>query len=253
MLDGRMGRLWFFPIDADLSASAGIHNNASSVNHTRELGASGLGVPTYISLLNGTNTRAQDAISVTAHRSDPTVFTITISETFTVGTTSGPAPLSAFNSRAVTLRAPTADKAAKWVNRLSSLHGMLYQPLLPPSPDNPRLYDQVALKFVNEYAEGKCTYTGAVQHTLAAHQQQGHHDHTLARLTAAPTLVACGGGGGEDAPPVPTTARCASHWAGNSMIESLEECTAALQMSNTVRDTDSMESLLTFEGMLKSK
>lgn len=248
-----MGRLWFFPIAADLSASGSNNSNASNINHTRELCTSGLGVPTYISLLSGTNTRAQDAISVTAHRSDPTVFTITISETYNVGSSSMPVPLSPFNSRAVTLRAPTADKAAKWVNRLSSLHGMLYQPLLPPSPDNPRLYDQVALKFINEYAEGKNTYTAAVQHTLAAHQQQGHHDHTLARLTAAPSLAACGGGGGEDAPPVPTTARCASHWAGNSMIESLEECTAAIQMNNTVRDADSLENLLTFEGMLKSK
>ena len=243
-----MGRLWFFPIAADLSASGG-NNIASNVNHNRELGASGLGVPSYISLLCGTNTRAQDAVTVSSHRSDQTAFTITISETYSVVAGGPAAPLSAFNSRTVTLRAPSADKAARWVSRLSSLHGMLYQPLLPPGPDNPRLYDQVASKYVQEYAQGKTTYTAAVLSTLDTHEPYSARLHNH----APPTLSECGGGGGEDAPPVPATARCSSHWASNSMMESLEECVSATQQGNTARDGDNLESLMTFEGMLKSK
>jgi polyphosphate kinase 2 (PPK2 family) len=49
------------------------------------------------------------------------------------------------------------------------------------------------------------------------------------------------------------TARCASHWSGNSMIESIEDCVSAAQQSNTMRDADNLENLMSFEGMLKSK
>jgi hypothetical protein len=37
------------------------------------------------------------------------------------------------------------------------------------------------------------------------------------------------------------------------MFESIEDCIATMQQGNTQRDQDLLESLMTFEGMLKNK
>jgi hypothetical protein len=277
ILDGRTSRLWFFPLTADTFTSG---------SNFKELGLSGLGVPSYILLLNGCNTRAQEAVTVSTHRSDPTSFTVTITDDWIPNASGAGTNRLYSDQRSYTFRANTAEKAGKWVSRLSSLHGMLHQPLLPPGPHNPRLYKPVIADFVQTYSEGNCTYLSAAEKafakqsgavtaitgnatgaspgaddsggspTASAYASGGHFHHSVTT-----TLASCGGGGSADADtdssphsaPIPHTARCASHWAGNCMFESIEDCIATTQQGNTQRDQDLLESLMTFEGMLKNK
>lgn len=251
-----MSRLWFFPITADHVGNGTVSNNSSS--SARDLGISGLGVPSFIPLLCGANAMAQQSVLVSTHKSDSTCFTITITDEWAINTSMADRTTS--EHRVITLRAPTADKAAKWVSRLSSLHIMLQQPLLAPGPENKRLYSPIMSKFLAKYGEGHSTYLAAVQDVLAKHaadvQQAAEHYHSA----ASTTLRACGGGGTgttEDAAgevlAIPVTARAASHWAANSMLESIEDCLAVTQQGNSDRDVDTLENLMTFEGMLKNK
>lgn len=256
ILDGRTSRLWHFPIAADTSSAGSSH---------KELGVSGLGVPSFIPLLNGCRTKAHEAVTLSTHRSDPTSFTVTIADDWLLdpacatatATTSNAGRLYA-DQRSFTFRAPSADQAGKWVSRLSSLHGMLLQPLLPPGPENPRLFTPAMAQFIQTYGEGSTTYLAAAEKVFAAQTGSSMGSHFHHSVTTS--LAACGGGGAageenpdQDAAPIPVTARCASHWAGNGMLESIEDCIAVSQQANTQRGLDALESLMSFEGMLKNK
>lgn len=258
-----MSRLWTFPITAD-------HNPNGTPSSIKELGASGLGAPSFIPLLSGRSSKAQESVSVTSHRTDSAVFTITIADDWSVDATgNNPNGKTGSNrehvfsdQRTYTFRAPSSDKAGRWMSRLSSLHAMLHQPLLPPGPNNPRLYQDTFAQFIRRYTEGNSTYLAATQAAFIAESKSltddalGSHFHS----SVVTSLAACGGGGGnsvgtdrDDAAPIPVTARCASHWAGNCMLESIEDCMSISQQANTQREMDTMERLMTFEGMLRNK
>lgn len=256
ILDGRMNRLWFFPITADHVGNGTVNHNSGSA---RDLGMSGLGVPSYIPLMCSANTMAQQSVLVSTHKSDPTCFTITITDEWAINASVADRVTS--EHRVVSLRAPTADKAAKWVSRLSSLHIMLQQPLLAPGPENKRLYNPIMSKFLAKYGDGSCTYTAAVQDVLGKHTVEVQVAAGNFHSAASTTLRACGGGGtvsassdsAEETVAIPVTARAASHWAANCMLESIEDCVAVTQLGNSDRDVDTVENLMTFEGMLKNK
>jgi hypothetical protein len=184
---------------------------------------------------------------VSTHRSDPTSFTVTIIDDWIPNASGAGANRLYSDQRSYTFRANTAEKAGKWVSRLSSLHGMLHQPLLPPGPRNPRLYRPVIADFVQTYTEGHSTYLCAAEKafakqsgaltattstspvaedsssspTASAYASGSHFHHSVTT-----TLASCGGGGSADADtdsslhsaPIPHTARCASHWAGGDFI-----------------------------------
>lgn len=261
IVDGRMSRLWFFPITADHVGNGTA--NSSSSNGARDLGISGLGVPSFIPLLCGANAMAQQSVLVSTHKSDPTIFTITITDEWAINAVVADRITS--EHRVLTLRAPSAEKAAKWVSRLSSLHIMLQQPLISPGPENKRLYSPVMSKFLARYAEGNCTYLSAAQEVLSAQQAEVRQAAASYHYAFSTSLRACGGGGTissddaaaavaeEDVVAIPVTARAASHWAANCMLESIEACVAETQLGNSDKDVDTLESLMTFEGMLKNK
>lgn len=247
--------MWLFPFTSDHSASTAASANASAL---RELGVSGLGVPSFIPLLSGCKTKANEAVSVSTHRSDATSFTVTIVDDWLLDPAAAYAGRLYSDQRSYTFRAASAEKAGKWVSRMSSLHAMLHQPLLPPGPDNLRLYKPAMAQFVAKYTEGESTYLSAAEAVFQA--QTGTSTASHFHSSVVTSLAACGGGGTADAdggaaegPQIPVTARCASHWAGNCMLESIEDCVAVTQQGNSERDLDVLESLMTFEGMLKNK
>lgn len=247
ILDGRTSRLWHFPIAADTPAAG---------SSFKELGVSGLGVPSHILLLNGCNTKAQESVTVATHRSDPTSFTVTITDDWLLNPAAAEADRLYSDQRSHTFRASTAEKAGKWVSRFSQLHGMLHQPLLPPGTDNPRLFTPTISQFVQSYCDGSGTFLAAAEKAFLSQTSSASASHFHHSITTS--LAACGGGGTEDgddpySAPIPVTARCASHWANNCMLESIEDCIAVTQQTNTQRDQDRFEMLMTFEGMLKSK
>jgi hypothetical protein len=287
VLDGRMGRLWFFPIGPPSDAASHGHGHG----HGHGAGG-GLGVPSYIPLFVGSHVDGDmDGINAFTLKSDATAFTIMLSHDWLIKSSAAgenpdddpfllqPQRNSSYNAnthiasdntseqfqlmnsstQSITLRASTAEKATKWVSKLSTLHTALQLPLLPPSADNKKLHNQLMTQFVHAYGAGDRSYQECAGAVLSASVQAHQGASDISRYqhaVAATSLFACGGGGvGEAraAVSVPSSARSASHWAGNSMLESIEDCISVTQQSSAEADLDTLEALSTFEGMLKNR